>query len=98
MELFQKKIGPIFLKENSDSENFIEKMRQLESQAKTQELQKEIKKQINFAEYGAYGEKNIAFELRNSGIDMYILHDICIEYKDLKAQIDYLIVTRKKIL
>lgn len=28
---------------------------------------------------------------------MYILHDICIEYKDLKAQIDYLIVTRKKI-
>lgn len=97
MELFQKKIGPVFLKEDSDSSSFIEKMRQLESQAKTRELQKEIKKQINFAEYGSIGEKNIAFELRNSGIDMYILHDICIEYKDLKAQIDYLIVTRKKI-
>lgn len=97
MELFQKKIGPVFLKEEGESVRFIEKMKQLENRVVNSDLKKEIKKQINLAEYGEYGEKNIAFELKNSGIDMYILHDICIQYKDLVAQIDYIIVTRKKI-
>lgn len=43
------------------------------------------------------GEKNIAFELRNSDMDMYILHDLYFEYNDLQAQIDYLIITRKRV-
>ena len=30
-------------------------------------------------------------------MDMYILQDICIQHEDLSAQIDYLIVTRKRI-
>ena len=33
MELFQKKIGPVFLKEDSDATVFIDKMQQLESKA-----------------------------------------------------------------
>ena len=44
-----------------------------------------------------YGEKNIAFELKNSGIPMYILHDIYLESDDLSAQIDYIVVTRKVV-
>ena len=30
-------------------------------------------------------------------MDMYILHDVCLEHEDLTAQIDYIIITRKKI-
>lgn len=59
------------------------------------ELRNEIQKQIKLASYGEAGEKNIAFELKNSGMDMYILHDIYLEYGDMSAQIDYLIITRK---
>ena len=97
MELFQKKIGPVFLKEDSDATVFINKMHQLESKATSPELKQEIQKQIKLASYGAIGEQNIAYELKNSGMDMYILHDICLEHEDLTAQIDYIIITRKKI-
>ena len=47
--------------------------------------------------YGLIGEKNIAFELSNSGMPMYILHDIHLELEDLSAQIDYIVVTKKVI-
>ena len=96
MELFQKKIGPVFLKEDSEAEVFINIMTELSSKA-TGRIKEEIDKQIKLASYGLIGEKNIAFELKNSDIDMYILHDMYFEYKDLSAQIDYMIFTRKRV-
>ena len=96
MGLFQKKIGSVFLKENSEVSEFISKMNSLSEEA-SPTIKEEIDKQIKLASYGEAGEKNIAFELKNSGLDMYILHDIYLEQDDLSAQIDYLIVCRKKI-
>ena len=96
MELFKKKIGPVFLKEDSDAEIFIDKMTSLLEKAEGQ-LKRDIEKEIKLASYGLMGEKNIAFELRNSDMDMYILHDLYFEYNDLQAQIDYLIITRKRV-
>jgi len=93
--LFQKKIGPIFLKEDSDAEKFIEKMTELSTQAEGQ-LKNEIEKQIKLAHYGLLGEKNIMFELRNSDMDMIILHDLYLEHEDLQAQIDFIVITRKR--
>ncbi|WP_242959497.1 NERD domain-containing protein [Clostridium tertium] len=52
---------------------------------------------MKIATLGELGENNIAFELKNSGIPMYILHDICLETNELSAQIDYIVVTRKVI-
>lgn len=96
MGLFQKKIGTVFLKEESDAEEFVEKMKELSANA-SGDLKDEIEKQIKIANYGLQGEKSIAFELRNSGLDMYVLHDIYLEAGELSAQIDYLLVTRKHI-
>lgn len=96
MGLFSKKIGPVFLKETSDTEVFIAKMEELQKKADNQTAKK-IEKQINLAKYGKSGEDNIAFELKNSGMDMYILHDIYLETGELSAQIDYIVVTRKRI-
>lgn len=96
MGLFNKKIGQIFLKEDSDAENFISNMTMLLEKADG-DNKKEIEKQIKLASYGIIGEKNIAFELKNSGIDMYVIHDICLEHKEMKAQIDYIIITRRRI-
>lgn len=96
MGLFTKKIGPVFLKENSDAEAYIEKLKELSEKAQGS-LKQEIEKQIAYAQYGLIGESNIAFELKNSNMDMYILHDIYLECDDLSAQIDYIIITRKRI-
>lgn len=96
MAIFQKKIGPIFLKEDSNIADDIERLQQFSIKA-TGALKDEIDHQIKLLKYGQYGEQCIAFELKNSGIDMYILHGIYIEYADLTAQIDYIIVTRKCI-
>ncbi len=93
--LFQKKIGPVFMKEDSDAEKFIEKMTELSTRAEGQ-LKKEIETQIKLAHYGWLGEKNIMFELRNSDMDMIVLHDLYLEYEDLQAQIDFIVITRKR--
>ena len=97
MALFQKKIGTVFLKEESDATGFINRMVQLEEQVADKYLKNEINKQIKLASIGEVGEKNISFELKNSGMDMYVLHDIYLEIGDLSAQIDYLVITRKMV-
>jgi ssDNA-binding Zn-finger/Zn-ribbon topoisomerase 1 len=97
MTLFQKKMGPVFIKENSEVSEFMERMQALSHRA-TGDLKKEIEKQIKIASYGELGENNIVFELKNSGIDMCVLHDIYIEHGDMSAQIDFLVITRKVIL
>lgn len=94
LNIFSKKIGPVFLKETSDTADFIEKMEKLAESADGQ-LKEDIQKQIKLAKHGQYGESNIAYELKNSGMDMYILHDIYLETGELSAQIDYIVITRK---
>lgn len=96
MGIFTKNIDPVFLKDTSDTDAYITKLQDLLAQAQAEKISL-IQKQINIANAGKYGEANIAFELKNSGMDMYILHDIYLECGGLSAQIDYLVVTRKHI-
>lgn len=96
MGLFTKKLGPVSLKEGSSLEEYISKLEILHDKA-VGEQKARIEKQITIARYGMAGESSISFELKNSGMDMYILHDIYLEYGDLSAQIDYIVVTRKRI-
>lgn len=95
MGLFKKQIGAVFLKEESDAQYFIDKMDEL-CQKSQGELKKKIKQQRDLAWYGKKGEDNVAFELKNSGIDMYVLRDVYLESGEMSAQIDYIIVTRKR--
>lgn len=96
MGLFTKKIGPVFLKEESDAQAYITKMQALLVGA-DESLKSKMEKQINLAKYGEYGESNIAFELKNSGMDLYVLHDVYLETENLAAQIDYIVITRKMV-
>ena len=60
------------------------------------ELKERIEKEILITKAGIIGEDNVLFELKNSGMDMVVLHDICIETQDsLTAQIDYIVITPK---
>lgn len=96
MGFFTKKIGTIFIKEHNDVEIFLEKMELLKERAEGN-LKKEIEKQIKLFSYGKVGEDNIAYELKNSGMDMYVLRDIYLEIDDKTAQIDYIVITRKHV-
>lgn len=96
MALFNKLNTPIFLKEESDTTQYINRLKELQDKA-TGKVKDDIAREINLANYGEIGEKNIAFELKNSGMPMYIIHDLHLEFEDLSAQIDYVVVTRKLV-
>lgn len=94
MGLFNRMKEPVFLKESSNAQIQLEKLQKLEPLLNP-EGQAKIKQDIKYLEYGISGENNIAFELKNSHMPMYVLHDIYLECDDLSAQIDYLVFTRK---
>lgn len=96
MSLFTPNATPIFLKEDSDTSRQIARLKELHEQA-TGKLKDEIAREITLASYGEVGEKNIAFELKNSGMPMVIIHDLHLQHEDLTAQIDYVVVTRKLV-
>ena len=75
-------------------------------QKRVEDLNKEIKtatkeekifieKDIKKYEYAIKGENKIINALMNSNIPMLILHDLNIAYKDYKAQIDFMIITKR---
>lgn len=94
--IFNKYFGPVFIKENSNAEEFVKKMKSLSTRA-SGKLKDKIEDQISAAEAGLYGERQIAYELRNSGMDMIVAHDLSLEKNDLSAQIDFLVVTRRHV-
>ncbi|WP_115028269.1 nuclease-related domain-containing protein [Acetobacterium bakii] len=96
MALFNKLNTPVFLKEVSDTTQYINRLKELQDRA-TGKVKDDIAREINLANYGEIGEKNIAFELKNSGMPMYIIHDLRLEFEELSAQIDYVVVTRKLV-
>lgn len=96
MAFFDTLKTPIFLKEDSNTTKYIELLKELQPKANG-ELRKKIDKELKIAEIGLFGEDNIAFELKNSNMPMYILRDIHLEIDGLNAQIDYIAVTRKLI-
>ncbi len=74
------------------------KIKVLESKLKNVKSKQEklyLYEEIQKYKYGIQGENKILYELKNSHIPMYILHDINLEYKDYKAQIDFIILTKK---
>lgn len=94
MGLLDKLKEPVFLKESRNAVEQLEKLKDLE-QYLNDEGKSVINKDIKYLEYGIFGENTIAYELKNSHMPMYILHDIYFECGDLNAQIDYIVFTKK---
>ncbi len=92
MGLFSKP-EVIFLKESSDAEEYLQKLEELLPRA-SDDVAKQIEKEILITKAGIAGENNIAFELQNSGMNMFVLRDIFLRTADgLEAQIDFVVVT-----
>ncbi len=93
--MFNKLTEPVVLKETSSSEKQLEELKKLLENCSDDNIKKRINEDIKLTEIGIAGENAVLFELKNSHIPMYILHDLYIEHDGLTAQIDFLVVTRK---
>ena len=85
----------IILKETSDSKTYLSQLEELQKEITPgTELAKKLDKEIAITKAGIIGEDAILFELKNSGMDLVVLHDIYIETNDGRgAQIDYVVIT-----
>ncbi len=85
----------VILKESSDAKAYLEKLEVLkEKVSEKSELAQKIEKEIIITKAGILGEEQILFELKNSGMDLVVIHDIYIEDPEGNgAQIDFLVVT-----
>lgn len=94
MGLFNKMNEPVFLKESSSSEEQLEKLKELEPFL-SEEGQEKLRQEMRYVKYGIEGERNITFELKNSHMPMYIIHDLYLRDGEFASQIDFLVITRK---
>ena len=76
--------------------NELESLNNLQELA-SDENKKLISQDMRLLQYGELGEENVLFELMNSFMPMLVLRDLELEYEDLTAQIDFIIITRKLI-
>lgn len=88
---------PKFIKEFNEDNKQLKDLEELLSVA-SEDTIKEIEKDMKLLSYGLLGEKNVAYELKNSHMPILILHDLYLKYNDLTAQIDFVVIAQRFIL
>ena len=90
LDIFDKFRDAIILKEDCELER---KVKYLEELKNKNHNNKSITQQLYIAQKGLEGENEIIYQLKKSNIGMFILHDVNLVYEDLKAQIDFVVIT-----
>lgn len=90
LDIFDKFRDAIILKEDCELER---KVKYLEELKNKNPNNKNITQQLYMAQKGLEGENEIIYQLKKSNIGMFILHDVNLVYEDLKAQIDFIVIT-----
>ena len=86
---FQSK-DTVFLKESSSLSNKYKALNKLNSKYPNN---KDLLNELYMVKRGLNGENEIAYQLQKANIGMYVLRDVKVKYKDLSAQIDYIVIT-----
>lgn len=89
---------PILVKEATESIQLIEQYKKEIANTVDEKQNKSLNEKVKLLELGLKGEKSVLFELQNSFLPIHILHDVRIAHKSLKAQMDFVVLTRKFIL
>lgn len=96
MSIFSKP-EVVVLKDSNDTKEYLKKLQDLLPKA-SGDVKEKIEKEIAIVNAGIFGEDNIMFELKNSGMDLVVLHDIYLKTASgLTAQIDYLVIAPKYV-
>ncbi len=88
---------PKFIKEFNEDNKQLKDLEELLKVAPEDTI-KEVEKDMKLLSYGLLGEKNVAYELKNSHMPILILHDLYLKYNDLTAQIDFVVIGQRFIL
>jgi hypothetical protein len=88
---------PIFTKDFSSENSQLTELTELAAKLKPGTKKNYIERDIAFIKQGIEGEKNVAFELRNSFLPILCLHDIRLEFEDYVAQFDFIVISNKFI-
>lgn len=94
----EKLKAPILVKEATESVQLIEQYKKEIKHTADDNQNKRLNEKIKLLELGLKGENSVLFELQNSFLPVHILHDVRIAHNNLKAQIDFVVLTRKFIL
>lgn len=90
--------GPTIYKAFQEEPTPLRQLRKLNSNEDSQIKQNLVKEDLKRFMKGHAGERRTMYELTESDLPISILHDIQIETIDSKAQIDFVIITKKFIL
>lgn len=94
MGLFSKP-EVVIARESTNAKVYLEKLEELLPEAED-EVKEKMQREIAVTKAGIAGEANILFELKNSNMDLVILHDIYIETEEgQSAQIDFVVIAPK---
>ena len=93
MGLFSKP-EVVVLRESTAMKDYLAKIEALYQDAPAA-VKPALEKEIAITKAGIVGEENILYELKNSGMDMVVLHDIVMENGEQSAQIDFFVITEK---
>lgn len=96
MGLFDRIKEPVILKEDSSDKEHLSALEKLLGEVNDSKIKSAIENDIAAVKAGISGENTILFELKNSHIPMFVLHDLYLECDGLTAQIDFLIITRRR--
>lgn len=96
MGLFDKIKQPIILKEDCSAYKHLSELELLLPDITDPKIRQTLENDIAAVKAGILGEETILFELENSHIPMFVLHDLYLEHGGLSAQIDFLIITRRR--
>lgn len=79
------------IKNDSEFEKQIKALEKLKAEYPDNE---KIKNELRNCEKGLWGEKQLLFHLKNSNLGMAVLHDVNMQFEDLKAQVDFIVFTK----
>ncbi len=96
MGLFDKIREPVILKKDSSAKDQLTEMEQLLPEVTDPKIKASLEHDIAAINAGIFGEDIILYELQNSHVPMFVLHDLYLEYEGLSAQIDFLVITKKR--
>lgn len=83
------------LKESSSAKEYLERLEEFRNMpGLSTDLMDRLDREITITKAGILGEDQIMFELKNSGMDLIVLHDLYFEDSEGNgAQVDFLVIT-----
>ena len=89
-DIFSKFRDTIILKEDCELER---RVKYLEDIKEKNPNDKNLDQQLYLSKKGLEGENEVLYQLKKANIGMFVLRDIKLVYQDLKAQIDFIVIT-----